>query len=206
MDPTLLARAVAFGFAAAAAVGPISVLTIRRTLAHGRAYGLASGLGVASADASYAAVAACGLTALTSVLVGGRVLLGVAGGAVIALLGVRTLLSGPAKAASATDRPGLAAAFVSIYGLTLTNPMTILTFVALFAALGAIGGGIAGPLTVVAGVFAGSLLWWIVLTTAVGWLRSRITPRALMWVNRVSGALLVAFGIAAVVTVLVAAR
>ena len=72
MDPTFLARGLAVGFTVAAAVGPISLLTIRRTLAHGRVYGLASGIGVALADASYGGIAAFGLTAVTAVLVGAR--------------------------------------------------------------------------------------------------------------------------------------
>src|SRR5439155_22475924 len=126
MDFTFLARGIGVGFAIAAAVGPISLLTIRRTIAHGQAYGLASGAGVALADATYAGIAAFGLTAITSVLVGGRAILGVIGGSFIVLLGIRTIATRPdaQAAAETTDRPGLPAAFASIFGLTLTNPMT----------------------------------------------------------------------------------
>jgi threonine/homoserine/homoserine lactone efflux protein len=201
MDPALLARGLALGFTIAAAVGPISVLTIRRTLAHGRIYGLASGLGVALADATYAAIAAFGLTAVTSVLVGGRVLLGLVGGAFIVWLGYRTLVSRPPAMATGTeaaDRPGLVPALVSIYGLTMTNPMTILSFVGLFAGLGLAGAGGEGAATVTLGVFLGSTLWWVVLTTGVGWLRGRLTTGGLAWINRVSGVVLVGFGIVAV--------
>src|SRR3954452_20421287 len=81
MDASFLVRGLAVGFTIAAAVGPISVLTIRRTIAHGRAYGLASGLGVALADASYGGIAAFGLTAVTAVLVGARSILALVGGA-----------------------------------------------------------------------------------------------------------------------------
>ena len=201
MDPALLARAVVLGFTIAAAVGPISLLTIRRTLAHGHAYGLASGLGVALADATYAAMAAFGLTAITSVLVGARTVLGVAGGVSIVWIGVRTFRARPTVAAvTGNERPGLVSALGSIYGLTMTNPMTVLSFIGLFAALGLPGTGGIGAATVTAGVFTGSALWWLVLTTLVGVLRSRVTPRGLRWVNRVSGAVLVAFGAAAVVT------
>jgi threonine/homoserine/homoserine lactone efflux protein len=199
MDPLLLARATALGFTIAAAVGPIGLLTIRRTLAHGQTYGLASGLGVALADATYAAIAAFGLTAVTAVLVGGRVLLGVVGGLVLVALGIRTWRSRPREtAATNVARPGLAGAFVSIYGLTMTNPMTILSFAGLFAALGVttVGGGAAA--TVTAGVFAGSLAWWLVLTTVVARLRARVTVGALGWVNRLSGAVVAGFGVLAV--------
>jgi len=203
MDLTFLARGVGLGFAIAAAVGPISLLTIRRTIAHGQAYGLASGAGVALADATYAGIAAFGLTALTSLLVGGRAVLGVIGGAFIVVLGIRTIASPPGAAAETSERPGLPAAFASIFGLTLTNPMTILSFAGVFAAAGLTGhgGAEAGLLTV--GVFLGSLLWWVILTAVVARLRSRVTLEALTWVNRGSGALLVVFGAAAIVTSLV---
>ena len=208
MDVTFLARGIGLGFAIAAAVGPISLLTIRRTIAHGQAYGLASGAGVALADATYAGIAAFGLTALTTLLVGGRSILGVVGGAFLVLLGIRTMASRPGAAAAAetTERPGLPAAFASIFGLTLTNPMTILSFAGVFAAAGLSGhgGAEAGLLTL--GVFLGSLLWWVVLTAVVARLRSRVTLQALTWINRLSGALLLVFGVAAIVTSLASAN
>ncbi len=198
MDLLLLGRAIALGFTIAAAVGPISLLTIRRTLTHGRLYGLASGLGVASADATYAAIAAFGLTAITTVFVGSRGLLGLAGGLILAYLGMRTLTTRPAEVNAASDRPGLPAAFVSIYGLTMTNPMTIVSFVGLFAALGLAGRAGGEAATLVAGVFVGSALWWLVLTWVVSWLRGRVSPRALTWVNRASGAILIAIAAASI--------
>jgi threonine/homoserine/homoserine lactone efflux protein len=198
MDLALLARAIGLGFTIAAAVGPISLLTIRRTLAHGQLYGLVSGLGVALADATYAGIAAFGLTAVTSVLVGGRVALGVVGGAVLVWLGARTLMSRPSSAATDAARPGLAAAFLSIFGLTMTNPMTIISFAAVFAALGLAGRTVNDAVTLTLGVLIGSALWWVVLTTVVGRLRSRVTPTALSWVNRASGALIVVFGVLAI--------
>src|SRR3954447_16322481 len=97
MDTGLAIRGLVIGFTVAAAVGPISLLTIRRTIAHGRLFGLVSGLGVATADATYAGIAAFGLTAVTGVLVSGRFLLGVVGGAIIVLLGIRTMRSRPGE-------------------------------------------------------------------------------------------------------------
>lgn len=203
MDPTFLIRGLVIGFTVAAAVGPISLLTIRRTVAHGRVYGLASGLGVASADASYGAVAAFGLTAITAVLVGARTILALVGGAFLIWLAIRTIRARPAAAAAETDdRPGLAAAYLSIYGLTMTNPMTIVSFAGIFAALGLAGrGGLEAALLTV-GVFLGSTLWWIGLTAAVARLRARLTPAVLVWINRVSGAVLLAFGMVAVAVAL----
>ena len=196
MDILLLGRGFMLGFTIAAAVGPISLLTIRRTLAHGRAYGLASGMGVAAADATYGAIAAFGLTAVTTVLVGWRPVLGLVGAAFIVLLAWRTFRSRPAAVAVAGERPGLGGAFVSIFGLTMTNPMTILSFAALFAGFGVVGGGL-GAVLLVLGVFGGSAAWWVVLTSVVGVLRSRITVRGLTWVNRIAGVALFGFALAA---------
>lgn len=192
-------KGLVIGFTIAAAVGPISLLVMRRSIAHGRIYGLASGMGVATADASYAGIAAFGLTAVTSVLVAGRLVLGIVGGVIIALLGVRTMLSRPTEVARDAARPGLTAAFASIYALTMTNPMTILSFAAVFAGLGlTAGSSFADAAVLTLAVWAGSALWWVVLTAIVGWTRERVSTRALLWINRISGAALVAFGAGAI--------
>jgi threonine/homoserine/homoserine lactone efflux protein len=204
MDPSLFGRGLILGFTIAAAVGPISLLTIRRTLAHGRVYGLASGLGVATADATYGGIAAFGLTAVTSVLVGGRVVLGLLGGAFLVVLAWRTLTSRPGEVAEAADRPGLAGAFLSIFGLTMTNPMTILSFAAIFAGLGVVGSGGADAALLTLGVFFGSATWWVILTTAVAVLRARITVRWLTWVNRVSGVVLLGFAVVSIASAITA--
>jgi threonine/homoserine/homoserine lactone efflux protein len=203
VDPWFLPRGLLLGFTIAATVGPISLLTIRRTLAHGRVYGLASGLGVALADSTYAAIAAFGLTAITSVLVGGRMLLGLVGGAFLVLLAIRTMRSRPTEVAVVAERPGLVAAFGSIFGLTMTNPMTILSFVGLFAGLGLTGTGGADAALLVLGVFLGSTSWWVILTAVVASLRTRVTLGALTWVNRISGAAILAFGVVAIAGALV---
>jgi len=193
-------RALVVGFTIAAAVGPISLLTIRRTIAHGRVYGLASGLGVATADASYAGIAAFGLTAVTSLLVAGRVALALVGGAIIVILGIRTMRMRPAEVAPDAERPGLVGAYLSIYALTMTNPMTILAFASVFAGLGfAVGASFADAAVITVAVWIGSSLWWLLLTSVVGSVRGRVSTSALTWVNRVAGGALVAFGIAAIV-------
>jgi threonine/homoserine/homoserine lactone efflux protein len=199
MDPTLVARGFALGFTIAAAVGPISLLCIRRTLAEGRVVGLASGLGVATADATYGAIAAFGLTAVTDLLIDGRRVLGVVGGFFLLWLAWRTFRAVPSEgpSADAGARRGLPAAYLSTLGLTLTNPMTILSFAALFVGLGVTGGDAAGAASLTAGVFAGSAAWWVVLVAVVGALRSRVTPRGLRAVNLASGSLIGGFALAA---------
>lgn len=187
------------GLAIAAPVGPIGVLCIRRTLVEGRLSGLVSGLGAATADAAYGAVAALGLTVVTDLLVGGEGWLRLAGGIFLVFLGVRTFLARPAEEATSSDGRGLLGAYASTLLLTLTNPTTILSFVAIFAGLGAGtgDGGVLSAMTLVAGVFLGSALWWIFLSTATGLFRSRLSTGGLRWVNRVSGTIITAFGVLA---------
>ena len=196
-------RGLIIGFTIAAAVGPITLLVVRRTIDHGGIYGFASGLGVATADATYGAVAAFGLTAITSALVSNHALLGLVGGAVIVGLGIRIALSRPGGPATDGERPGLVGAFGSIYALTMTNPLTIVLYAGVFAGIGLVAGSSfldAGVLTL--SVWAGSTLWWVVLCSVVAWLRGRVSTRALLWVNRISGAALVLFGVLAVISAL----
>ena len=194
-------RGLIIGFTIAAAVGPITLLVVRRTIDHGGIYGFASGLGVATADATYGAIAAFGLTAITSLLVSNHALLGLIGGAVIVFLGIRIARSHPTGPAPDAERPGLAGAFASIYALTMTNPLTIVLYAGVFAGIGLVAGSSfldAAVLTLA--VWAGSTLWWVLLCSVVAWLRGRVSATALLWVNRVSGAALVVFGALAVIS------
>jgi threonine/homoserine/homoserine lactone efflux protein len=203
MDPAIALRGFILGFTIAASVGPISLLVIRRTLAEGRFYGFVSGLGVATADATYGAIAAFGLTAITSLLVANHAILGLVGGVVIVLLGIRIARSRPSGPAADGERPGLVGAFASIYALTMTNPLTIVLYAGVFAGIGLVAGSSfldAAVLTLA--VWAGSTLWWVLLCSVVAWLRGRVSTTALLWVNRVSGAALVLFGALAVISAL----
>lgn len=206
MDPALLLRGLVLGFTIAAAVGPISLLCIRRTLAEGRVVGLASGLGVATADASYGAIAAFGLTAITDLLIDGRRVLGIVGGAFLLWLAWTTFRSQPGEAAAEVRSPrrGLPGAYLSTLGLTLTNPMTILSFAALFIGLGVTAGDREGAATMTLGVFLGSAAWWVVLTGVVGAVRSRTTPTWLRRINEASGLVIGAFALVAIGSSLVA--
>jgi threonine/homoserine/homoserine lactone efflux protein len=169
----------------------------------GWAYGFLSGAGVATADASYAAIAAFGLTAVTGALVGIDRLLGIAGGAILVVMAVRALRAAPPGPAAATPADpgrldGPSAAYASMVGLTLTNPATILSFVALFASIGAGTGGPAGAVVVVTGVFLGSVAWWAILTGLVAGLRTRLSPGAVRGLNVASALMIGAFGVAAI--------
>ena len=207
MTLELFLRGLAIGFAIAFALGPIGLLVIRRTVDRGWAYGFLSGVGVATADAMYGAVAAFGLTAITSLLVGIDRPLGIIGGTVLVVLAVRSLLAvvpveGSAPPAARPDRGRLdnpLAAWASMVALTATNPATILSFAALFASIGAGTGGGGGALAVVVGVFTGSVAWWALLTGVIAGLRARMTPRVVRWLNIVSAALIGGFGVVAIV-------
>ena len=201
MGLTFLLKGLALGFFIAAPVGPIGVLCIRRSLAEGRRIGLATGLGAATADALYGAVAAFGLTAVSSFLVGQKSWLGVIGGLFLCYLGIRTFISRPAENGPTTPSSSLLSAYSSTLILTLTNPMTILSFVAVFAGFGlAKSPDYLAAGLLVAGVFAGSALWWLLLSTGVALFRSRVTSKWMRTVNGLSGGIIFAFGLYSLVT------
>ena len=192
---TLFLKGLGFGFVLAATVGPMWILCFRRTVAYGPVAGLASGMGIATADAIYGTVAAFGLTAVSGFLLEQELWLGLAGSAFLLWLGAKTLLA-PAQAleGAGVERLSPGAAFASTLGLTLTNPPTLLAFAAIFASL-----GLAGSATwdaaalVVAGVFVGSASWWVALPLAATRLRGRIGPRTLRGINLVSGLSILGF-------------
>jgi len=222
-----LAKGLAIGFAIAAPVGPIGVLCIRRTFAEGRVAGFVTGLGAATADAFYGAVAGFGLTAISGFLLGYQGALRFAGGLFLCALGLKTFLMKPAAAGAPMQGKGLAGAYATTVVLTLTNPATILSFVAVFAGagLGQARYGTGEALAIVTGVFVGSAAWWLLLSGFVERWRRRhpdfaaLAPnavggavvtgvalgaasKALQKVNRVSGALLFGFGLVALVGLL----
>ena len=192
-------RGLLIGFAIAAPVGAIGLLCIRRTLAHGRVIGLATGLGAASADALYGAVAAFGLTAVTAFMVEQAAWLRITGGLILLWLGWRTYRAEPTEP-TAEDTTSVWRAYASTFALTLTNPSTIISFAAVFAGLGLTStsdGGWASAVWLVLGVFCGSAAWWLLLSGVVGMMRERVGMRTMLWVNRVSGAIIAGLGVVA---------
>ena len=198
----LLLRGFVLGFAIAASPGPIFFLCVRRTLVQGRLTGLLSGLGVATVDGFYAAIATFGVAALTTAFVAGRRPLAVVGGAVLVALGVRILLERARTEATATvTGRGLAWAYLSTVGLTVTNPATIISFAALAATLGlGTGGSFVRPALVVAGVLLGSAAWWCILVVAASLLRARLTTSVVRGISTDSGLAIALLGILAVLS------
>jgi putative LysE/RhtB family amino acid efflux pump len=201
-----LALGFLVGFPIALSPGPIFFLVLQRTLARGWRSGLASGLGVATGDATYAALAAFGVAAVTAFLVAERRWIGLVGGIAILIIGVKGL-KGPHPAlarergrgtelAGEGKRIGLAATYGSMVALTLGNPSTILSFTAVFAGLGIhVSGGWGPALALVAGVWLGSVAWWLVLTGVASRVRERLNPSIIRGFGIASGIILVGFGV-----------
>ncbi len=200
MDLTLLWRGVLIGFAIAAPVGPIGLLCIQRTLQDGRKFGFVSGLGAASADGIYGAIAGFGLTFVSGFLVAQQMWLALIGGLFLCYLGVRTFLSEPAAKAVYARRGSLFKAYAATFLLTLTNPITILSFIAIFAGLGlaAAENNYLEAVSLVVGVFLGSVSWWLLLSGGVSLFRGAFTPARLRGVNVLAGVILMGFGLLAV--------
>jgi len=200
---SFLLKGMIIGFSIAAPVGPIGVLCIRRSLAEGQRMGLLTGLGAASADAAYGCIAGFGLTAISRLLLAQQIWLGLVGGLFLCYLGVRTFLSNPTHRAAEVRASGLFSAYITTVLLTLTNPMTILSFMAVFAGLG-LGKSpdYKTASTMVSGVFIGSALWWLLLSNLAAAFKSRFSSDWMRVVNRVSGAMILAFGLYSLSTVL----
>ncbi|MDP9605125.1 UNVERIFIED_ORG: threonine/homoserine/homoserine lactone efflux protein [Variovorax paradoxus] len=202
MDSTLFLKALVIGLSIAAPVGPIGLLCIQRTLAHGRTIGFLSGLGAALADACYGAIGALGVSAVIASMVAARVPLALAGAAFLAWMGVQLLRAPVAtQARQAADATTPLKATLSVFLLTLANPMTILSFVAVFATIstghtgGSGGSGGIPAATMVLGVFLGSALWWLGLSTMVSSVRHKLSAKTMQSINRLSGAILLAFAV-----------
>ena len=202
MDISILLRGLIIGLSIAAPVGPIGVLCIRRTLTEGYAFGLVSGLGVATADAIYGCIAGFGLTFISSILISQQVWLRLVGGLFLCYLGLKTFLARPAEQAASATGNSLVGAYASTFFLTLTNPITILSFAAVFAGVGVaresgdyVSAGVLGL-----GVFIGSTLWWLLLSGGAGVFRARFNPHRLRWLNRISGIIITGFGLLALLS------
>jgi threonine/homoserine/homoserine lactone efflux protein len=192
-------KGVLIGFSIAAPVGPIGVLCIRRTLADGRNSGLISGLGAATADAVYGSIAGFGLTIISGFLLDQQIWIRLLGGVFLCYLGIKTFFARPSDQAAVAQGRGLLSDYISTFFLTLTNPMTILSFAAIFAGLGlgAAAGDFNSAGVLILGVFSGSAAWWFLLSGGVSILRRQFGQRTMRWVNRISGLIIFSFGIVA---------
>lgn len=202
MESSLFIKGFIIGFSIAAPVGPIGILCIQRTLSGGKLQGLVSGLGAATADALYGFIAAFGLTFISNFLVDQSIWFRLIGGLFLCYLGVRAFLKKPQEQTVSVANSTNLSAYGTTFFLTLTNPMTILFFVGIFAGLGIVNESIhyASAGLMVIGVFAGSAAWWLLLSGATGLFRSKISEGKLALVNKISGFVILAFGVAALIS------
>jgi len=203
MDFSFFIRGLLIGLSIAATVGPMSILCIQRTLNKGQLYGFVSGLGIATADGVYGSIAAFGLTIITNFLIHEQIWIRLIGGLFLVYLGVKTILTNPPQRAAVNMKtnsyPG---AYATTFLLTLTNPLTILSFAAIFAVIGvgSTSKNFLSATVVVLGVFAGSTLWWIILTSGINLLRKKMNSQWLLWINRISGVIITLFGVFALLS------
>jgi threonine/homoserine/homoserine lactone efflux protein len=185
------------GFAIAAPVGPIGVMCIQRTLNRGSSFGFVSGLGAATADACYGIIAAFSVAAVFSFLSAQKIWFSLAGGLYLGYLGIKAFRTVPANQIETSGGMGRLSAYLSIFVLTLTNPMTIFAFAAVFAgfSFGNTDGNYLNALILVVGVFTGSALWWLTLSVVTGLIRRKFNTGHLAWVNRISGAVIIGFAL-----------
>ncbi len=203
----LLIRGLIIGLMASVPLGPIGVVCIQRTLSRNHKSGFVSGLGAAGADLVFSSIALFSLSVVLSFIESHMDIIKGIGGVCVMAVGISIFMTNPViqirrNRAGATN---LWQDFLSIFLITIANPTFILIFVALFAAFGlsAADLGLARALLLIAGVFIGASIWWFTLTGIVSMVRNRFRPRHLLWINRISGAVIFALGIATVMLIFI---
>jgi len=204
MDSSLLLKGLILGFSIAAPVGPIGIICIRRTISNGRLAGLAAGLGAASADALYGSIAGFGITLISNFLVSQQFLLKLFGGIYLCYLGIKTFQTKPVSIIEDHQNKGNSSTYLTTFFLTLTNPMTIISFAAIFSGLGLVdtNTNYSSALLLIMGVFLGSASWWVLLSTITGSIHSKFNNLSMQWVNRVSGLVILIFGFYALISLI----
>lgn len=197
MDVMYFLKGLGIGFSVAAPVGPIGILCIRRSLAYGRVVGFFSGLGAATADALYSIIAVFGLTIVTNLLIGQQFWFQLLGGLFLCYIGAKTMISKASDQSAKASGKKVRSAYISVFFLTITNPMTILSFIGIFAGLGFSNNqnDLVSSTFLVLGVFLGSISWWLLLSFGVSLVKHRINNKSLTIINQLSGVTILLFGI-----------
>jgi threonine/homoserine/homoserine lactone efflux protein len=205
MDITLLLKGFSVGFVVAIPIGPVGLLCTQRTLSHGRIHGLISGFGAATADVIYASLAVFGMTFISNFLVEEKMWFRLFGGIFLCLLGIRIFMSKQAKTGSLADKLRHFSNYTSTLLITLSNPMSILVSAAMLAGLGVAGSNIQGnsALQLVAGVFLGSMFWWITLSTSVGVFHKKAADSTLVLIARIFGGVITCLGLFVIIIAIV---
>jgi threonine/homoserine/homoserine lactone efflux protein len=198
-------QGIIIGLTIAVPIGPISLICIHRSITYGRLHGIISGLGVATADSFYAAVAVFGLTAISGIIITRQVLFRVIASLVLIAVGIRVFLSAPSEPGGNGEHESYPKDYFSTLAITIANPLTIIFFITILPGFGLVvpgsSEGAAAPF--VMGVFTGSAFWWILLCSSLGSFNSCLSTASLQWINRVSGALIAFLGAGILVLLLV---
>ncbi|MGA2912968.1 MAG: LysE family transporter [Methanoregula sp.] len=196
MDGSLFIQGIIIGLTLAVPVGPISLLCIQRSVADGRLHGIVSGIGVASADSFYAAISFLGLTIISGLIIAQQYLFRSFAGIVLIFIGIRVFMSVPTGAGAQIGHETYLKDYLSMAAIAVANPLTLLFFVVIVPGFGIVihGNSVLSAMEFVAGVFFGSVVWWILLCGSVGTVRTRISEENLGLINRVSGILISCFG------------
>lgn len=203
-NTTLFVNGAIIGFLLAAPVGPVGVLCAQRSLTHGRIAGLISGLGAATADTFFGLVAAFGLSVISDFIMEHQDWVRCVGGAALIGLSIKLVVSAPARAAQSNGTTDHLGNFFSTFALTITNPITIMSFAFVFASFGVMSAVVTAidAWILVGGVFAGSITWWLIITLGVGLFRGILSDRGMRWISRISAVIIFAFGVIALLSVI----
>ena len=206
MDPGLFIQGIIIGLTLAVPVGPISLVCIHRTVADGRFHGILSGFGVATADSLYAAVAFLGLTAVSGLIIGHQTLFRLLAGIALILVGIQVFRSVPAAVSNGDGQEPYLQDYLSLFAIAAANPLTIIFFITILPGFGVVAQGttLIAAVPFVAGVFLGSIVWWIILCGSLGSVRSRLSTENLRQINRISGVLITCFGAGMLILLLAA--
>lgn len=198
MEIFYIIQGMLIGVVVSVPVGPLGLLCINRSLMLGAVAGLASGMGVATADALAAGIAALGISLVSDFLLAYQFLLRLVGGIFLCVLGYRIFRTEAASNLPALSPNGLLSAYATTFFLTFTNPVTILSFIAIYAGwhVPSLHGHYLAALFLMAGVFLGSALWWVILFAGLTLFKLELSSGFVGWVHRLSGVVIVGFGIA----------
>lgn len=197
-------RGLIAGVALAAPLGPVAILCIRRGLARGQIEGFLAGMGAALADTIFGAVAGLGVTFIFTFVLEYETLIGLIGGVILLAVGVLTYRTPVCPITGAMQVQSLRRDIATAFTMAITNPATMLGAAGIFAVFGPINidEEPVKAFWLVAGLFAGSAGWWLVLSALTGIFRERFIDGGLLRLNKISGAIITASG--AVVLTLVA--
>lgn len=197
MTLLLFIKGIAIGLGVAIPIGPVGILCIDRTLAHGKASGIATGIGAAIADGVYGAIAAFSVTFVTNHLIPYQHWIRAGGSIILIYLGLKIFREIPKRKHPHSKKRELAADFISTFFLTFTNPMTVISFLTIIAAMGLknLSRNIISGSALVAGITAGSILWWLIIVFVTNKFEKKMTLAKLKNVNRITGMIVIAFGI-----------